>query len=188
MRILFMANEQTYITVHQLLEENKSSTQFLQLLPLFYEQPQWVDALVDMAFSAEPHPFPQYASHLLLHVARKDASMLNTRYEDVVDGVLQTGNESVLRNTLGVLLCFPAGGYREGDLLDRLFTLLEHPRTKPGIINYSVHKIVQFLDLYPELEHEFNTLIQFREETGISPGIQAWLRTFRKSQKKRRKS
>lgn len=161
---------ETLNQVRALLMQNKTSAFYLKLLADFISKPDWCVALVELIVMKEAHPVPQYASHLLLHIARTDRNRLECCYNQMVDVVLSTSHESVLRNLLGVLLCFPIAAYKEGELLDKLFYLLNQPDTKPGIVNYSCRKLNQYLIVYPELRPEFETTLRFREDMGVSMG------------------
>jgi len=160
--------------VHRLLEQNRTSAFYLQLLPVFCADLNYISALFEIVSSDDAPPFPQYASHLLLHISRKNRSLVEAYSEVIVDTFLGTSDESVRRNLLGVLLCFPVMNYKEGELLDFLFAQLADLSTKPGLVNYSGKKIIQYLEVYPELQHEFDSLLRFREELDVNPGIVAW--------------
>jgi hypothetical protein len=156
--------------VRELLMQNKTSVFYLKQLPDFLSRPEWCVALVELIVSKEAHPVPQYASHLLLHIARTNSNLLIMCYNAIIDEVLNTTHESVLRNLLGVLLCFPIAPYKEGELLEKLFSILSLPETKPGIVNYSCRKLNQYLILYPELGPEYELILRFREEMGVNMG------------------
>jgi hypothetical protein len=160
--------------VKTLLEQYSSSTDFLKLTNRFLDDQDAVDGLVDLAISDEIYPFPQYASHLLLHVARKKPGMIEPHYREVVDCVLMTKNTSVQRNLLGVVICMPVEAYKEGELLAWLFDVLNRAESKPGVINYSVHRLAQYIQLYPELEQEIVLTLENRAQQTESAGLVCW--------------
>lgn len=170
--------------IKQLIFENQRVPGFPRLADYLLEHPESISELVDLATSDAEYPYPQYASWLLLHVTRKDKSLVEPFYNQVIDCILTTKNNSVLRSLLGVSLCFPLTDYQEGNLLDRLFSIINDPDSKPGLINYSVRKLTGFMELYPELLHEIETILEFREEVNLSPGIVAWSKTVLKKIKK----
>jgi len=175
---------QDSIHIKSLIFENQRVPGFPKLADLLLKHPESISELVDVATTEAEYPYPQYASWLLFHVARKDKSLVEPYYHRVIDCILATKNTSVLRSLLGVSLCFPLTDYQEGPLLERLFVLLNDPESKPGLINYSVRKLVGFIELYPELLHEVETILQFREEVNINPGIVAWSKMVLKRKKK----
>lgn len=181
-RILNSVQESIYIK--QLIFENQRIPGFQKLADHLIEHPEFISELVDVATSEWEYPYPQYASWLLFHVARKDKTLVEPFYNQVIDCILSTKNTSVLRSLLGVSLCFPLTDYQEGNLLDRLFILLNDPDSKPGLINYTVKKLAGFLDMYPELLQEIESILEFREEVNLNPGIVAWSKMVLKKKKK----
>lgn len=173
--------------VRNLILEHRASAEFLRLLPFFLSDCKRIEALKSLAVSNEEYPFPQYASHILLHVARTDTALLEAYYQEITDTFLATENESVRRNLLGVLICYPLREYKEGELLERLFSLFSDPVTKPGIVNYVVRKLAQYLLRYPELTPEFDTIVTYREDTGASKGIRNWSRNVLKEEMRKNK-
>ncbi len=164
------------------------STEFLGLVDTFATEEATVKGLVELAASDERHPFPQYASHLLLHIARSYTDKLEVHYESLIDTILSTQNTSVQRNLLGAILCVSLRSYREGELLDWLFAVLNHPDSKPGLLNYSVRKLSQFVEHYPELTQEIMLALELREELSGKAGWVEWGRwALRQSSKKRSK-
>lgn len=150
--------------VRETLIRYRSSADYLELLPQFCSKASYVDELVDIVCGHEPYPMSQYASHVLLHVARFRKDLLEKHVDQLIDLLFVTKIESVFRNVLGVLLCFPVESYKEGELLQLLFEKLEHPDTKPGIVSYSMKKIQQYLVLYPELKNEYDQVLALRQE------------------------
>jgi len=149
--------------VRDQLELYGKSTAFLGLIDTFAFDDDLVKGLVELAASDTPHPFPQYASHILLHIARSYTEKLEIHYETLLDTILFTRNTSVQRNLLGALLCYPLHSYREGELLDWLFARINSPDSKPGILNYAVRKLAQYAANYPELGQEVRLALELRE-------------------------
>ena len=170
------------IRVRAQIEQHKRSTDFLQLTEVFMEEAESIAGLVELAVSDDVYPYPQYASHLL-HVAWKDHTLIEPFYEKVIDCLLTTGNTSLMQNLMGVVRCFPLKEYKEGDLLDWLFAVINNPASKPGLINYSVRKLAQYIQLYPEFLNEVELALELREEMNVNPGIMAWSKTVLKKKK-----
>lgn len=171
------------IKVRILIEKNLGSTEFLKLTDGLMKDPEAIEGLVELVSSDDVYPYPQYASHLLLHVSWKDYTLIEPFYNKVVDCVLTTVNTSLKRNLLGVIICFPLKEYKEGDILDWLFSAISDPTSKPGLLNYSVRKLAQYIQKYPELRQEVESGLEIREEMDMKPGLVAWSRTVMKKKK-----
>ncbi len=162
------------LEVRKKIEQYQRSTEFLKLTETFAGNPDNVSGLVELVSSDDKYPFPQYASHLLLHIARLNPQTLEAHYNEVLDCILVTANTSLKRNLLGVLLCFGLKEYKDGELLDWLFENLAKADSQPGLINYSVRKLVQYIEIYPELKNEVETAVKLREELGMNRGLTEW--------------
>lgn len=175
------------LRVRTQLEQYGRSTEFLSLIDVFASDEASVRGLVELVASNDRHPFPQYASHILLHIGRSYYDKVDCWYESLLDTVLSTTNTSVKRNLLGVLLCAPLKPYRDGELLDWLFTVLNDPDSKPGQLNYAVKKLAQYLTLYPELEKEIELALELREELSGRSGWVEWGKWIMKPKSTKRK-
>ena len=171
------------IKVRAIIEKNLGSTEFLKLTDDLMKDPESIEGLVELVSSDDKYPYPQYASHLLLHVSWKNYNLIEPFYEKVVDCVLTTVNPSLKRNLMGVVNCFSLKEYKEGELLDWLFSAISNPASKPGLLNYSVRKLAQFIQKYPELRQEVESALEIREEMDMNPGLVAWSRTVLKKKK-----
>ncbi len=175
------------IEVRKQIEQYQRSTEFLKLTETFAGNPDNVSGLVELVSSDDKYPYPQYASHLLLHIARINSPALESHYDRVLDCILITTNTSLKRNLLGVLMCFDLKDYRDGELLDWLFENLAKADSQPGLINYSVRKLVQYIEIYPELKNEVETAVKLREELGMNRGLTEWsVMVFNKGIKKKK--
>jgi len=83
-----------------LIKENYKSSNFLLLADNFVQQPSLLDDLVGVATSQLSHPFPEYASWLLIHVEKKSPGILIPFQHNFIDYLLHGKNQSVLRNLL----------------------------------------------------------------------------------------
>lgn len=172
--------------VREQLEQYGKSTEFLGLVDVFASDDQLVEGLVELVASDDRYPFPQYASHLLLHIARSHVDKLEHRYKSLLDTVLSTTNTSVQRNLLGALLCTPLRPYRDGELLDWLFSVLNNPESQPGLLNYTVKKLAQYVSVYPELDKEIVLALELREELSGKSGWVKWGKQVMKPKTKSR--
>lgn len=168
--------KECYPDVESLIRENQRMPQFPRLSGYFSEHPEQLPELVSLAVSGREHPFPEYSSWLLLHISRQHPQLLKPFQEQIENCILNTLHPSVLRNLLGVSLCYPAGEPDQGILLDRLFSIIADPASKPGHMIYSTQKIAQFLKIYPELEQELKAIISLREQEKMSPGMTVCIR------------
>jgi hypothetical protein len=175
-----MLSENESIRVKDLIDVYYKTLGFPKLADRFIKQPEAIAELVDVATLDEKYPYPQQASWLLLHVARKDKSLVEPYTNQLIDCILTTKNQSVLRNLLGVSLCLPITDYEQGRLVERLFNLINDPDNKPGVVCYAIRKLVDFLEWYPELRHELELILEFREETNVTPGILVWTKKILK--------
>jgi hypothetical protein len=174
------------------IEEHQRTPHFLRLVDRLIAQPESIRELVDIAISEDKYPFPQYASWLLLHVARRNKTLVEPFYHSIIDCILTTENPSVLRSLMGVSLCLPITDYEEGRFLDRLFSIISDPDSKPGQVYYAARKAAEFVVPYPELQREIELMLEFREEMNVSPGIVAWgkalFKTKRPSKRQNKKT
>jgi hypothetical protein len=159
-----------YTSARSLIEDRYKTPQFPKASEWFLEHPEHIGELVLLCASDEKHPLPSCASWLLLHIARKNSDLLLPFYEALVDTVLATRNESVLRNLLGALLPLPIVAYKEGELLDTLLGIVNDPNSKPGPLCYTVRKLADFTKIYPELTHEIKLSLSFRAEMVVDKG------------------
>lgn len=166
--------------VRAFLTDCGKSTDYLAVVDTWAFDGTRIKGLVDLCFSDDAHPYPQYASHLLLHVARKNPEGLAVHYDRLLDGVLATSNASVKRNGLGALLCLPLRPYREGDLLDWLFKVLQDPASAPGLITYAVRKLAAFSAAYPELKEEALMALELRAELSGNTAPVRWERLLKR--------
>jgi hypothetical protein len=172
-----------YIQVKKLIDENQRTPGFPQLANLLMQQ-ESIGELVDVAVSKEPYPYPQYASWLLLHVARKDFSLVSPYNYQIIDCILASDNPSVLRNLMGVCLCLPLADHKQGYFLDRLLTIINNPNSKPGLVYYTLRKLTEFVERYPDLQKEIELILELREEMNVKPNILAWNKILPKKKKK----
>ena len=165
-----------FTNVETLIRENQKMPGFPRLSEYFLEHPEHLTELVSLAVSNREYPFPEYSSWLLLHVSRKNPFLVIPFQSQIISCIVNTSHPSVLRNLMGVSLCFPLDEYDQGPLLDRIFSLISNPSVKPGLMVYSARKIAQFLEIYPELGHELKSIIALREQEKMSPGMTVCIR------------
>jgi hypothetical protein len=169
--------------VMSLIVEHRGMKDFPKLADWFLENTEYVGALVDLATSEEKYPFPQYASWMLLHVTRKNFVLVEPFYNRITDRILTAKDPSVLRNLVGVSIFLPLQEYKQTELLDRLMALISDCDSKPGLIGYSIQKLTEYIELYPELQKEVEMTLEYREEMGVSAGVQVWIKRILREKK-----
>ncbi len=175
------------LRVREQLAQFGKSTEFLSLVDVFAFDEVAVKGLVELVSSNDRYPYPQYASHILLHIGRSYYDKVDCWYETLLDTVLSTSNTSLKRNLLGVIICAPLKPYRDGELLDWLFAVLNDPDSQPGHLNYAVKKLAQYLMLYPELGKEIELALELREELSGRSGWVEWGKWIMKPKSTKRK-
>lgn len=157
--------------IETLIRENHRVIGFPNLSDRILEQPELIPELVSMSTSGREYPFPEYASWLLLHVARKKSDLVQKYHTQIIDHILFTTNTSVLRNLLGVSILLPLTDYQQGRFLDRLLSIVADNSSKPGPVAYAIQKLSQFIEMYPELRQEIKAIIELKEQGNLSPGM-----------------
>lgn len=176
-----MAKVQTQISFAEtLIESNKKSLGIPNLHAEFIKNPKHLTGLVELAISNKPHPFPEYASWLLMHVARKQVDLIQPFYPEIIKELLITKNETVKRNLLGVVKCLPVQEYLEGEFLDTLISWISANDAKPAIVMYGLEMLMKFTKKYPELKPEILAIINRRTEEEITPAMRVWIKRFNK--------
>jgi hypothetical protein len=167
-----------FTPIQELIIEAIHSKQVTQLSHYFLENPQKIPGLMELACGNLHHPFPEYSSWILTHVANKNVNLLEKFYEQIVDALLKTKNESVRRNLLAVVVQFPLLNYEEGNLLNALIDWLTNPTTKPAIVMYTLEKLKQYCKQFPELKSEIIAILELKNEFEITPAIKVAKRKF----------
>lgn len=116
--------------------------------------------LIRLVVDQEPYPYQEYASWIVLHLCKEDPKFMQPYYKLLVDSLLQSSNQSVLRNITCGLLSLQLKTYREGELLSKLFDFLKNPNNKVALHVYSIYLLMHFIDKYPELKNETDVILK----------------------------
>jgi hypothetical protein len=146
----------------------------------FVAHPELIPDLVALALSSKKAPLPAHASWLLIHLAKHDWTLLEEYEQAFIDCFLQSSNQSILRNMLVVLLEFPLTDYRESEFLDGLISHVKNEENKVALRVYSLYKLLQFVQRYPEILHEIQAVIELIESHPMSPAMRVGVRNFNK--------
>jgi hypothetical protein len=166
--------------VYQLIEANKKSLGIPNLAAVFLKDPNLLPELVSLAIGKLEHPFPEYASWLLCHVAKQSPDLVQPYYKKILPALLATNNQTVQRNLLGVIKYLPLLPYKEGELLDALLKWVALPECKPAIFMYGLEKLFQFCKKYPEIYHEIEEMINLRSTIEVTPAMRVSINRFKK--------
>jgi hypothetical protein len=173
-----MSKEKSILFAKNLILENKKTRGFPKLAEVFIAEPNKLPGLICLMGEEYKYPFPEYSSWLLTHIAKKNKEILYTHLDTLVDHLLNTKNESARRNVLGAICHFPLTDYEEGQLLNKLLEWISNPTTKPAIVMYSLEKLVQFCQKYPEIKIEIEAILNFLDTSDVSPAIRVAKRKF----------
>lgn len=124
----------------------------------------------------ETYPFPQYSSWILIHLTEKHVEKVEPFHRRIIDTFLILKDPSAQRNIANCLLKLPFINYREGEVLDRLFDFLLDPNSKVALKVYAMYLLVDFIQIYPELEGELLAILEKNQELE-SPAYRSAMRT-----------
>jgi hypothetical protein len=122
-------------------------------------------------------PYPEHASWLLVNINRINPSLLVDYQAEMIDRILITENQSVLRNLVNVCHPLPLIDYRESELLERLFSFISDDHNKVALFVYACYKLIQFVQKYPELKPEIEAIFSFKQEP-MKPAMRIGIRNF----------
>jgi hypothetical protein len=168
----------------QLIDARQKTRNFTSLASQFVENPQKLEALVKIALSDMNYPYPEYASWLLLHVAKLNATLLEPFLKAIIDRILTCENQSTLRNLVASSTHLTLIEYKEGKFLDRLIAFVKNDENKVALIVYSIYKLIDFTLKYPEIKHEIVEILKIKQENGLSPALKIGIRNYTMRTKK----
>lgn len=152
---------------------------FTELSNQFILNPQYIPELLDLALSDLKHPFPEYASWLLLHIVKKKPELIEAYQPMLIDRILVTTNQSVLRNLVNISGMLPLVEHKESEYLDRLVQFIGDDSNKVALFYYSISKLIQFTKKYPEIKHEIEGIISLKQEP-LQPAMRIGIRNYHK--------
>lgn len=137
-----------------------------------------LNELFALALGSDLHPIPEYASWLLIHVAKSNSEVIQSFEHAIIDRLLITNNHTVQRNLCVLLLYIPFTKYKDGLLYERLFSFFANFESKVALRVYSLYKISEIVGKHPELENEVLEQISIIQEQKLSPGMKVGIRNF----------
>jgi len=145
----------------------------------FKEYPNEITDLVQLINKKEAYPIPEYASWILVHLCKSDASTIQPFYKTIIDQLFGTENQSVRRNLINVIDHIIIQDYKESELIDLLISFIQDFENKVAVHVYSMQVLTKFVQKYPELKPEIEEVIHLNSENktpAYSTGMQKFQR------------
>ena len=168
------------MNVLELIRSNVKNKDFTSLHNQFIDQPENIDELIKVATSDLKHPFPEYASWLVVHISKNAAHLLKPFQPLIIDRILTSTNQSVLRNLLCTSQQIGRTTYKEGELLDYLLGAVINENNKVALQVYALYSLIPFMKDYPELKTELDAILQLKVEP-IKHAMKVAIRNFHRS-------
>lgn len=166
--------------VIELIRSNAKSKDFTSLYNRFIDQPENLDQLIAVATSELKHPFPEYASWLVLHISKNKPTILQPFQKKIIDRILTSRNQSVLRNLVYSNNLIGRCNYREGELLNYLIGAVKDEDNKVALQVYSLYSLISFINDYPEIKLEVDELISLKQAP-LKPAFKVAIRNFQQA-------
>lgn len=168
------------MNVEEALVARFQEPKFTEWHQYFVAHPEFIPDLVTLALGTKKAPLPAHASWLLVHLAKADWTLLSFYEHAFIDHFLASTNQSILRNLLVTLLEFPLTDYRESELLDALIVHVKNEEDKVALRVYSLYKLAEFVQRYPEIKTEIDATIELIQAHPMSPAMKVGIRNFEK--------
>ena len=143
----------------------------------FKNDPSKLDELFLLVKNQAEYPLKEYASWIFVHLCKSQAKDIQPFYNDFVDILFKSDNQSVLRNILNVIKHLEKTDYRESEFVDLMIGFIQNPKNKVALHVYSMQVLGSFVLKHPELKAEILQIINIHSE-GKSPAYGAGKRHF----------
>lgn len=167
--------------VIELIDRLYKSREFTNSADLFIREPSQIDELVNIATSDQKYPYPEYSSWLLIHVLKKSPELLTSYQTNLIDCILISKNQSVLRNLINVTVSLPLIEFKESEFLDKLIEFIKDDSNKAALFVYSLYKLIQFTQKYPEIKPEILGILEIKQIHEVQPSIKVAIRNYLKA-------
>lgn len=167
----------------ELIDRHYKTREFTNLADLFIKDPTLLNELVNVATSDLNHPYPEYASWLLIHIIKKHPELVVPYQSQLIDKILGSNNQSVLRNLVNTTVSLPLIEHKESAFLDKLIEFIKDDSNKVALFVYSLYKLIQFIQKYPEIKPEIMGIIELKQAKEMQPSIKVSIRNFLKATK-----
>jgi hypothetical protein len=155
--------------IHEKILDVRTNRDKKTQVDYFVQRPDEFDQLMQCIFNLEEYPYKEYASWLLIHIAQSKRIDLRPYYQQMVDVLFQTDNQTVLRNVTRSLTEMSITDYRESEFIDLLIGFIQNYENKVALQVYSIYILQQFIQRYPELKEEITEIIALhRAEKTVS--------------------
>jgi len=162
-----------------LIDQMYMTRDFTHLAELYINDSNLLRELVEVATSNMSHPYPEYASWLLVHISQKNQSVLESYQPQMIDRILVSENQSVLRNLVNTTNNLSLSQYKESEFLDRLLHFITDDSNKVALFVYAIYKLIQFTNKYPEIKSEIEGIITLKESQELRPALRIGIRNYR---------
>lgn len=135
------------------------------------KNPSFIPGVIQLCSNPQ-YPFAAYSSWLLVHVQLKAKELMDNHRESIIDQFLITQDHSAQRNLLNIINRSAFTLYKEGELVDYFFALLNDNEAKVALKVNAITALLPYLRLYPELKNEFQGTIHLLSRT-ITPSLRA---------------
>ena len=146
--------------IHELLNDFRKSGKMTFYVDYFLQNPKKINELVDVIVNEEKYPYPEYGSWILIHIQKANPLFVEPFQNKLIDVILKSSNQSVLRNCCNILQSISKTDYREAELLDRIIDFIKSNDNKVALQVYSLYCLIPFVKAYPELKTELSSLVR----------------------------
>lgn len=146
----------------------------------FKSHPNRYEALHHIAITKDDYPFQEYGSWLAGHIIPEFyATKVEQKMPEIIDAFLTSTNHSVKRNLMKIILNVPCD-YKSGELLDKAFFVLSSADENIALRSYSFSYLLQWMEKYPEIQIEIDSILTQWPELFTSGAMQSCLKKYRK--------
>ncbi len=167
--------------VKHLLQEHYKQHGFPKLAARFIQEPQLIPDLVEIAISKLNHPLPECASWLLIHIVKTNPELLEEFQPQIIDCLIESKNQSVLRNLCNTCSMLPLIDYKESEFLDQLIVFIKDDSNKVALSVYAIYKLIHFTEKYPEIKPEIIGILELKQSVNIQPFMRVGIRKYKKA-------
>lgn len=144
--------------------------------------PKQLNDLFLLVKNEAEYPLKEYSSWIFVHLCKSQIKDVQPFYNNFIDILFKSDNQSVLRNVLNVIKHLEKSDYRESEFVDLMIGFIQNPKNKVALQVYSMQVLIYFILKYPELKPEILEVINIHSE-GKSPAYHASKRHFLNSLK-----
>lgn len=140
--------------------EIQTSRDKKEFIGYFSENNCQINTLLNLITRLENYPLKEYASWVLVHLIKSKQFDLEHHYNDLVDTLFKTDNQTVLRNVTCCISLLEKTKYRESELIDQCICFISNSENKVALQVYSIYTLIPFGQKYPILMKEIKEIIE----------------------------